>query len=196
VPDTKHTVHRGRPRSFDPQQGVEIAVRLFRTKGFDAVGVAELTDAIGINPPSFYAAYGSKRALLLRAMEHYRRNEGGFAGPVLRESIDAGELLHRLFEAAAIAYSQEGEPCGCLIMECTRNSFDQEADFEATRIKEEMRSAIENKLANSNPDKAGLLADYVMMVLAGLSASARNGADRDKLIKLAVLASASVAEFT
>ena len=51
---------RGRPRGFDFERALAVAQALFHDKGYDAVGVAELTEAIGINPPSFYAASGAR----------------------------------------------------------------------------------------------------------------------------------------
>ncbi len=42
----------GRPRRFAPEQAISAAKVLFHQKGFDAVSVAEVTDYLGINPPS------------------------------------------------------------------------------------------------------------------------------------------------
>ncbi len=61
---TKHSRTPGRPRQFDPEQAIETAQHLFHSRGYDAVSVADLTKAFGINPPSFYAAFGSKLGLL------------------------------------------------------------------------------------------------------------------------------------
>ena len=61
--DTKNIRSRGRPRRFDPDQAVATAKQLFHARGFDAVGVAEITSVLGINPPSFYAAFGSKMGI-------------------------------------------------------------------------------------------------------------------------------------
>src|SRR6218665_82045 len=54
---------RKRRPAFDREQGVEIAQKLFHARGYDAVGAADLTAALGIVPPSLYAAYGSKAEL-------------------------------------------------------------------------------------------------------------------------------------
>ena len=50
----------GRPRRFAPEQAISAAKVLFHQKGFDAVSVAEVTDYLGINPPSLYAAFFGK----------------------------------------------------------------------------------------------------------------------------------------
>ncbi len=43
----------GRPRQFDAEQAIETAQRLFHARGYDAVSVADLTQAFGINPRAF-----------------------------------------------------------------------------------------------------------------------------------------------
>ena len=56
-------------------------MKLFHARGYDAVGVAELVAELGIKPPSFYAAFGSKVGLLARALERYGQSEANvFAG--------------------------------------------------------------------------------------------------------------------
>ena len=60
---TNRSRTRGRPRKFDPEAAVATAQQLFHERGYDAVSVADVTDALGINPPSFYAAFGSKAGL-------------------------------------------------------------------------------------------------------------------------------------
>lgn len=62
---------RTRRPAFDREQGIETARELFHARGYDAVGIAELTQALDIVPPSLYAAYGSKLALFERALQSY-----------------------------------------------------------------------------------------------------------------------------
>lgn len=69
--DTKKVRSRGRPRRFDLEQAVVVAGELFHSRGFDAVSVSDVTAALGINPPSFYSAFGSKQGLYARVLERY-----------------------------------------------------------------------------------------------------------------------------
>jgi AcrR family transcriptional regulator len=62
---------RGRPRTFDRTAALETATRLFWTRGYDAVSIADLTSALGISTPSLYAAFGDKRALFFEAVHHF-----------------------------------------------------------------------------------------------------------------------------
>jgi AcrR family transcriptional regulator len=43
---------------------IDHALRLFAAKGYDAVGVQEIVDAVGITKPTLYHFFGSKRGLL------------------------------------------------------------------------------------------------------------------------------------
>src|SRR5262245_25860741 len=75
----------GRPRSFDKDVAVETAMRLFHARGYDAVGVAELVSELGIKPPSFYAAFGSKAGLFRQALDRYAAGEANIFARALEQ---------------------------------------------------------------------------------------------------------------
>ena len=63
---------RGRPRSFDRDAALGRAMEVFWTKGFEGTSINDLTEAMGINPPSLYAAFGDKERLFIEAIERYQ----------------------------------------------------------------------------------------------------------------------------
>jgi AcrR family transcriptional regulator len=64
-------VAMGRPREFDMEKALDKALDVFWRNGYEGASVAELTGAMGINPPSLYAAFGNKEGLFRKALDRY-----------------------------------------------------------------------------------------------------------------------------
>jgi AcrR family transcriptional regulator len=62
----------GRPRGFDGDAALEAAMRVFWEKSYEGATMADLTEAMGINRSSMYAAFGDKESVFHRAIERYR----------------------------------------------------------------------------------------------------------------------------
>jgi TetR/AcrR family transcriptional repressor of nem operon len=60
-----------RPREFDERVVLDAVVDRFWTKGYGATSTRDLTDRTGLTPSSMYAAFGDKRRLFRRALDHY-----------------------------------------------------------------------------------------------------------------------------
>lgn len=60
----------------------------FWSDGYEATGIADLVDATGVGRASLYGAFGSKRAMLLAAVDHYLLNR---LEPMM-EAVEAGGL--------------------------------------------------------------------------------------------------------
>lgn len=191
--DTKKITARGRPRSFDRDEALATAQRLFHQKGYDALSIADLTAAIGINPPSFYAAFGSKAALYAEALRLYERNEGLDVATALAPEIPLGQGVAAIFKQAADAYAS-GDARGCMVIEGARGTVDPEAGAMARSRMEASRSFIRDRIAARDLPQAEILADYIMMALAGLSSSAKNGLPTQRLRTLAAMAADGVTQ--
>ena len=96
----KQTPKRGRPRGFDIDAALGVAKRLFHQRGFDGVGVAELSQAIGVTAPSLYSAFGSKCDLFERVLEKYVAEEGSWIVTALEEGETVALAIELLFERA------------------------------------------------------------------------------------------------
>jgi len=75
-----------RPREFDEEAALDIAMQCFWDQGFETTSVRDLADQMGITQASLYNTFGDKRALYTRAFEHYLAH-------VIRERIQGLERL-------------------------------------------------------------------------------------------------------
>jgi TetR/AcrR family transcriptional repressor for divergent bdcA len=179
---------RGRPRRFDPDAAVATAQQLFHARGYDAVSVADVTDALGINPPSFYAAFGSKAGLYARVLGHYNATNAIPLADILRPDRPVAEALAAVLEEAARRYAADPEAAGCLVVEGTRCN-DKEAREAACVLNRAAEGVIRDYIAVRYPDEAArVVADFVSTTMSGLSAKARNGHKLDQLLATARLA--------
>ena len=51
---------KGRPRTFDETEAIESATLSFWNRGYQATTFDDLTDAMALNRPSVYAAFGEE----------------------------------------------------------------------------------------------------------------------------------------
>ncbi len=176
---------RGRPCGFDREQALRRALDVFWEAGYEGATMAALKEAMGgICAPSMYAAYGSKEALFRSAVELYLSQEcqlskGAFALPTARESIAA------LLESAAVSYTTEGKPRGCLVDLSTTNFSPANKGVEdylrdhRRRAARLLRERFARGVADGDvPAGADLdaLTSFYSSVLQGLSIQARDGA--------------------
>ncbi len=180
---------RGRPRSFDREQALDRAMRVFWEKGFAGASLSELTAAMGIASPSLYAAFGSKEGLYREAVDRYLALHreafwGVMNAPTARESIE--ELLRN----AVRAFTSCASPTGCLVLQSAAETGEMSADLSARLC--ELRASNTQMLADrirrgvasgelSPQTDVQAVADFYATVHKGLSLSAKGGADAREL---------------
>jgi len=190
---TKNVRTRGSHRRFDPDEAVATAKHLFHARGFDALGVAEITSALGINPPSFYAAFGSKMGLYNRVLDRYAQTDAIPLAEIMRPDRPVADALTAVLEDAARRYAADPVATGCLVIEGTRCD-DEEARAAACAFHDAAGEMIRAYVAERYPDDAQRIADFVCSTTAGLSAMARNGLDLERLLVVARLAGKTLAQ--
>jgi TetR/AcrR family transcriptional regulator, repressor for divergent bdcA len=190
---TNNSRPRGRPRRFDPDQAVTTAQHLFHARGYDAVSVADVTEALGINPPSFYAAFGNKAGLYTRVLDQWANTEAIPLNDILRPDRPVNVCLGAMLEEAARRYAADPAAAGCLVLEGTRCN-DQEAREAARAFNLAAEGVIRDYIAARHPEEAERVTDFVSTTMSGLSAKARNGHGLDQLLATARLASVALAQ--
>lgn len=193
----------GRPLSFDRERVLEKAMLAFWESGYETTSIADLTRAMGVAAPSLYAAFGNKQKLFIEVMRRYAGDLGAWehgmrAAPTAREAV-AGML-----RGAAILYTGETTPRGCLLASAAATGSAGAAEVRAAiaaqrrGLRDILIRRIEADIAVGRlaPDTPGaVLADLALAVTQGMSVLARDGLDRDRLLALADAAMASWAPF-
>jgi AcrR family transcriptional regulator len=181
---------RGRPRGFDRDEALDRALWLFWSKTYEGTSLADLTEAMGINAPSLYAAFGSKEALFREAVAHYAERQGAEIWRALREAPTLREGIEGFLLATARAYSTPGDPPGCLIVLGTQHAL-EDADAARRELRTRRRANLDELAARlargvtegelpADFDVKGAAA-FLLSVQTGMSVLARDGADRATL---------------
>jgi AcrR family transcriptional regulator len=183
----------GRPREFCTADALDKALRLFWEKGYEGTSLSDLTDAMGINRPSLYAAFGNKESLFRKALERY---ESGPAAYVMR-SLDASSakaVVEGLFEGTIDLLTDPRTPNGCLTIQgalaCSAESDSvrtalaskREAGCRALVQRFERAKSERDLPPDCDPEE---LARFVMAVIQGISVQGAGGANRKELMQVA-----------
>lgn len=179
----------GRQREFDLDEALDAALCVFWSKGYEGASYTDLTQAIGVERPALYSAFGNKEALFLRALERYYGHYLDFFPAALEQPTSKEVVAHILRGAAdlntryqdhkgclgihgALACSEDGEPV-------QRALVDARAGGERI-LRERLERAKEEGDLPKDADCAALAA-FVCAVLHGMAVQAKAGFSRDTL---------------
>jgi AcrR family transcriptional regulator len=183
----------GRPRAFDIDKALDLALLVFWKKGYEGATMADLTKAMGIVRPSLYAAFGNKAELFRRVLKRYENQYATVTDPVSQPtSFGVAERLLRC-TADAMGDPDLNRPRGCLVVHGALASSDEASpirkDLIALRTKHFVllrkrfvKAKAEGDLpADSDPSA---LAHYLLALSYGMAVQAVNGANRAGLHRL------------
>ena len=107
----------GRIKDFDETKALESAMRLFWKKGYSATSMKELEQIMGLTITSIYNAFGNKRALFEKALNHYTQN---IILPVFLKSLNktksAKNALKATLDDVIDLHFNPLNPGGCFIV--------------------------------------------------------------------------------
>ncbi|HLH06474.1 MAG TPA: TetR/AcrR family transcriptional regulator [Terriglobales bacterium] len=187
---------KGRPREFDTEKALDAALLLFWRHGYEGTSLSALTEAMGINVPSLYAAFGNKEALFKKVLDRYMQRPASYLPNALKEPT-ARKAVEKLFDGAIEMVLSPNHPDGCLLVqgalasgpmgepvsqELARRRAGAEA---AVRCRFERATADGDLPSHVDPEK---LARYIITVLWGMSVQAAGGASRAQLREVARVA--------
>lgn len=187
--ETSTPSRKGRPRAFDVEAALDKAIEIFWLHGYEAASIALLTKAMGINPPSLYAAFGCKEQLFRQALDHYEARSQAAAAQALAHP-ELRQALAAFFALVLDTQASDTRPRGCLVVQGVGSCGEsEEAVFAELKRR---RLAVEGVLAQrlTQAQDAGQLrvetspeagARFLSAQIRGISSLARDGTTREQL---------------
>jgi len=186
----------GRPREFDAETALDQAMEVFWRHGYEGATIAQLTEAMGINPPSLYACFGNKEGLLKAALDRYTKLRNAWMDEVVAAPT-ARDVAERMLMGIADKQTDPANPPGCLLVQggiaCGTGSESVPFELAARRAQNEdqlrdrfVRAKAEGDLKPTSDPAA--LARYVSAVSVGMGVMASSGSDREALQQVASVA--------
>ena len=183
---------RGRPRGFDRDQALERLMQVFWARGYEGAQLNDLTAAIGVKPPSFYAAFGSKEDAFREAIDLYIATIGSAPMRALEEAATVRDGLRAMLEGS-VAVALSAKPGGCLLIlgvvnclpanEAVRahllNARRKTVELVAARLR---RGVVDGELPVDTDIPC--LATFFHGIMQAISFQARDGATRADLYAL------------
>ena len=184
---------RGRPRSFDKDRVLDAALRVFWEKGYEGASLSDLTEAMGINRPSLYAAFGDKEALFRQVLKRYEQGPVAYMKDALGEPTARG-VIERMLRGTIAALTRPQSPHGCLYVQgalaCGDDSDPMRKELASRRSAGEV--ALRKRLKRAKDEgelplgaEPADLARFYMAVMHGMSVQAAGGASRAALESVA-----------
>lgn len=186
----------GRPREFDYDKALEQAMMVFWSKGYEGTSMPDLTDAMGMNRPSIYAAFGNKEELFMKALDRYHTRSMIFIRERLAVS-DVREAISGFFCGIATSFSCGESPRGCFsVMTALVGSDEcQSVRAVARERREDILSTLHERLKKAVKDgdlpkgtDTKCLARFFVTVLQGMSVQSASGACDNDMHKIALKA--------
>lgn len=176
-----------RPRQFDEQQVLEAAVGAFWARGYEATSTRDLVRVTGLSQPSLYNAFGDKRALFRRALEHYLDHTLRERMARLEATLPPGQAIAAYFGEIIERSVADRQQRGCLLVNSALEATDGDAEFKQA-IADELelirafflRCLRAAQAQGELPDRlvADAAAAHLLTVVLGIRVLARANPDR------------------
>lgn len=174
----------GRPRNFCTETVLDRAMTVFWRKGYEGASLADLTEAMGINPPSLYAAFGNKEGLFRAVLDRYDERRQELMDRVL-SAPDPVSVARLFLEGVAdfTADTNGRNPPGCLLVQSGLSCSDQDIPDVLAEHRAEKERALRERFARDVKDgklpksaDPATLARYLVAMANGLCVQASAGA--------------------
>ena len=193
-------MERGRPRNFDTEQALDAALAVFWRKGYQSASLTDLTQAMAINKPSMYAAFGNKEQLYLAALQRYREQQLIKHAQALAGEPDVKKAMRAFLRSVAVMLTAPELPGGCMVVNSAVASdiaalpASVVAAISTTvnqstfaLLKDRLQTELQQRHLPQGTD-IDQLVDYFTALMSGMAVIAKIGINRERLFETIELA--------
>ena len=182
-----------RKRTYNPEQALARAMRLFWEKGYNATSMDDLVKATGVSRYGFYGTFGNKRDLFIKCLSRYAQQRYQSMGVGLEEGSASLSEIHAFFDKISGYIDSRVGRLGCMLCN-TATELGPHDDEISARVRdyfEEIGDLFRNALLNavaqgkvSADVDVDSTAVYLVGVLQGAMAMVRGGMAPDRAKKM------------
>lgn len=181
---------RGRPPTIDADAAMRAVVELFRSKGYAAVSLDELSEVTGLSRPSLYRSFGNKLSMYLRAIDAFGEQVVESAVPKLQDNGDLEVALTNFFsEMLNIYYRDDDIAPGCLVFGTAPSNADEaeiqsRLSFSIEQVDQLMRARMQKAFPARGSAQLDSAVHIASNTLIAFSARAKSGATKSELLEI------------
>lgn len=165
----------GRPKSFDEDKVLALAMNYFWEHGYDNSSLDDLLLAMGIKKSSFYHAFKNKEELFSRSLELYRNTLLRHIEAVKSEAGPKAALLS-LGNIVLSELKESGKVKGCLLMNSSKECYNRYSELSRQiRIEFNFMLGVIEKFVKEAQEKGEISTKKDAKQIAGRYLSAFNG---------------------
>ncbi|WP_431203800.1 TetR/AcrR family transcriptional regulator [Bradyrhizobium betae] len=179
-----------RPREFDERAALDAAVRRFWSRGYEATSVRDLAQSMGMTGASLYNAFGDKRSLYRRSLDHYVSSSFGDRVRRFENELAPYDALEGFFAEIIARSLADKERKGCMLVNSALELAPHDREFREVvvgvlgEVEAFFRRCVERGQASgtiTTTQSSEDLARLLLSVLLGLRVLARSRPSRELL---------------
>jgi TetR/AcrR family transcriptional regulator, transcriptional repressor for nem operon len=179
-----------RPREFEEKAVLDAAVQCFWSRGYEATSVRDLAEKMGITGASLYNAFGDKRALYRRALDHYVEQSFGDRIGRFEGKLPPREAIGAFFKEIIERSLSDTERKGCMLVNTALEMAPHDPEFQrvvaevlvqAEGFFQRCAAAGQKNATISTSQAAEDLARLLLSMLLGIRVLARTRPERKLL---------------
>ncbi|WP_158902192.1 TetR/AcrR family transcriptional regulator [Burkholderia sp. L27(2015)] len=119
-----------RPREFDETAVLDVATQCFWNRGYEATSVRDLAENMGMTGASLYNAFGDKRSLYRRVLDHYVQSSFGDRVERFEGNLPPRAAIDAFFEEIVEASLGDKQRKGCMLVNSALELAPHDLDFQ------------------------------------------------------------------